>query len=183
MNTKIEILEEVYEISPVVAALIKSDIKSDFDGEVPSNYFDTLEEQVMAQVEIDKQIQELSEIEFYPQKEYFASLEDRILNKIYEEKNETKDTVFKIYFKSVLKYAAILVILTGSVFVFKNQYLIDEGDGEVFDEAYIEYLKTNIDDVDINMLIQTDVATEEVLKEIPEYPAVRYDKILMDDEY
>lgn len=180
MIKRIDIENELNEISPETARLL-----SDLPGQsVPQGYFDTLEAQIMAQVRVQAALDQLDDISNAPGEDYFSSLEDRVLNAIHLEAQVGKYRKIKVLnIVSFLKYAAIALVILGSAILIKYNLAQKEDDMPVFDQAYLEYLKKNIDDVDLQMLIQTDVANDGILNEMPSYPDIRHEDNVFDHDH
>lgn len=163
---KEEIGNELKAISPLVAESLFN-LKPE---NAPQGYFDELESSVLDQITLEKFKDEMSSSEMVPDS-YFDSLTERIMLKISSERSFSVRIIKMVTSHSVLKFAAAVLffISIGMIVQLYNKPEKNQLD-VITEQAYIDYLKKNIDDVDISMLIQARMIDEGILNDIPSYP-------------
>lgn len=173
-----EIQSEIDTISPLVG----ENLKIFRPDPVPDGYFEELESLILGQMTIeDLRTESIAEVSEDVQ--YFDTLTDRIMLNISQSVGK-RETIFKRISQSfIFKVAAVAFVfmsIAGITYYYnnsdKNQY------DALYDEAYIEYLKSNIDDVDVSMLIQAKMIDESMLNDIPSYPVLKEMHNVHDDE-
>lgn len=161
-----EIQREIDTISPLVA----ENLKILTPDPVPDGYFDELESLIMGQMTIED-LRKVGITEVPEDVQYFDTLTDRIMLNISQSVGKRETIIRRISQSFIFKVAAVAFVfmsIAGITYYYnnldKNQY------DALYDEAYIEYLKSNIDDVDVSMLIKSKMIDESMLNDIPSYP-------------
>jgi hypothetical protein len=160
-NNNTDIMQELKILAPNLAKISKRHHQT-----VPDGYFIVVEEEIMRQINI---LCSVDNINKDVPKDYFNSLEDRIIYKIgvSESKKPIDSQLIQsgLYIKFRYALAAILVFALAMVTLYNIQVHTNyNADMAVSDqEAYFNYLQKNVDDIDLNDLIEQDLLTEQDL--------------------
>jgi hypothetical protein len=175
---KEEIGNELTTISPLVEESLLN-LKRET---APQGYFDELEASVLEHIALEKFRDELSASETVPDT-YFDNLTDKIMSKLASERSISLRIIKLVSSHSAVKFAAAVLffISIGMIVQLYKQPEKNQMDA-ITEQAYIDYLKKNIDDVDISMLIQARMIDEGVLNDIPSYTNMRDLKSSDNDE-
>jgi len=153
-----EVNKELKDIAPILAELPKNSA-----SEVPTGYFQLVEEQIMGQIFISENVHKS---EMQVPEGYFEKLESDVIN-VVSKNNPNKSSEVKIVLFSnvkLLQYAAAAVlILFVSVWIefnVNNTNAITEDTTLETSDAYFEYLEDNMDEFDINSLVDHDLIEE-----------------------
>jgi len=141
----------------------------------PSNYFDNVEENVMTEIGLAKNLSKKSP--FLTPSSYFDSLEDKILEKVVSEKEQPK--VISLFQNNVFKYVASIAaigIILFSVFNIPGEETLDFSSIESSQISYyVEQGYISLSDFELesliseqalsndNPLLNTDISKEELL--------------------
>lgn len=144
---------------------MKKEIKNiDSTGfKTPSNYFDTVEENVIKEIDLAKNLSKNSP--FITPASYFDSLEDKILGKIFAGKKQPK--VISIFqsntFKYVASIAAIVVLLLSVVNIEGEETLDFSAIENNQISYYVEQGYITVSDYELESLISEEALNNEGL--------------------
>jgi hypothetical protein len=167
-----DIYKELMEISPLLAS-----IPDEKPIKLPLGYFEDLEEQILSQISIEK-FREASILDLRVPDNYFENLDDKILQKIqtvpatnlYKIEGTNESRFARI--KQMTKYwvaASLVVVFSSLILIQYNSEKSFNQNDTVMEDAYLEYIRNNIDDVDISMMIKTKTINESILSDIRIY--------------
>lgn len=127
--------------------------------DIPDEYFDSAEEQIMSQIYIMTQEQ----VKVNVPSDYFETLDDNIMAGI----NSEKPKVVPLRSMCKYRYVAAAAIVFVLFFIgYKVSPLVESGSdrlpmmSQIADSEYYQYLHQNIDEVDMNMLIEHNLVDE-----------------------
>lgn len=150
-DNNISVQDELRQISPLLTGLSK-----DTQVEVPKDYFSTVEDQILSQLQLPKA---KNIIEPAPEG-YLENLEDEIIKKVADKGNGTKQShnIFRLFIGAAV--AACLGVFLISRFSVGDAQV---NDTEVTYEAidYFDAYPQDIEDINVNQLIDNGIIAEE----------------------
>ncbi|MBK9256107.1 MAG: hypothetical protein IPM42_11515 [Saprospiraceae bacterium] len=158
---------ELSELSPLLVKWPKG-----LPPAAPEGYLESLDSIIMEQVSIDSLYQNKDNFSDLPF-EYFDGLDEKIMGRIREDQkpvvkqlhiSERIHKVVSLAIRYKSQFAAIFTFIVGSVLIFNLVPGKKEVNTEiVMEDAYLEYLKKNLDDIDLKMMINTETITDGIL--------------------
>lgn len=165
--------QELQSLAPNLAALDKKP-----SGAVPDDYFESLEENVMAQIIVATSIP--TQQEELPQ-DYFETFEDKMMAQLLPKETKPSPIIAmptKTTWSIYVGLVAASILLVFGWFVFKNPNTdptADKAWAAIDESEYIDYIESNVEDIDLHLLVEHDIVGDNDLN------LITIEQVLEDD--